>query len=377
MRGRKKGRLKYRLWNKWRKLSNFYKLYTSGLNRHEIERFLQKDAQGAISYLKSKTELEDVPQEKRTPRSFVHVVRELFLSFIMQLTPARRLVYGIGVLIFILALFQKSTVNLIVSFVLINFLLLLELVDKLTTRDELEIAREIQMSLQPARIPKFRMLSVAAFSQPARVVGGDFFDIVQPGPDGVMMIIGDVSGKGISAALYAASMQSMFLSLSESSTSPAKILSSLNHLISGRLRDGDFVTVAAAYFDLNEKTVTVARAGHNWPLHYSTGARRVSEIRPRGLSIGVTGNDMFASLLEEQTLQLTPGDFLLFYSDGITEASNAKNDMFNIEGLKTAISDNAASSSEALINLINTRVHDFVKPEELHDDATLLAIKIE
>ena len=172
--------------------------------------------------------------------------------------------------------------------------------DKLTTRDELEIAREIQMSLQPGQLPQLPMLSMACYSKPAKVVGGDFYDVVQPKPDWVVGIVGDVSGKGISAALYAAYAQSMFQSLSTSCGSPAELLRSLNALISQRLRNGHFITALVACFDLNERTVTIARAGHNWPLHYSAADQVVTEVRPKGMSIGLCTGPEFDDNLEEQ-----------------------------------------------------------------------------
>lgn len=97
----------------------------------------------------------------------------------MQLTPARRLLYALGVVGFLVGLLRGDLFYMLASFVILNLLLAVELVDKLTTRDELEIAREIQLSLQPVKIPESHLLSMAAYSKPARLVGGDFFDIVQ------------------------------------------------------------------------------------------------------------------------------------------------------------------------------------------------------
>lgn len=369
----KTGRIKKK---KSEKVKKFYSLYTSGLSRNEIEQLLKKDAVEAYSYLKSKTDIDESP-ESPSRRSVPYIIKEIFISFLMQLTPARRLFYGLAIVGFVAGLVKPDNAWLIVSFLIMNILVALELVDKLTTRDELEIAREIQMGLQPDHIPRFRMLSIAAFSKPAKVVGGDFFDVVNPGKNMVVSIVGDVSGKGISAALYAAYIQSMFQSLSESKTSPAELMKTLNELISKRLRDGHFITAVIAIFDLDEKNVTIARAGHNWPLYYSANENSITELKPRGLGIGLYDNDQFADLLEEQTIKLHEGDFLLFYSDGITEAANSKNVMFDISGLKTAVMQSIHESSEDIVNRINTNLNEFMKSKDLHDDATLLAIKID
>ena len=358
------------------KAREFFYLYTSGLNRKEIERLLKKDAVDAFSYFKSKTSIADQEAKRPSISSVFFVGKEIFISFIMQLTPARRFFYGIGVVGFLLGLIYSDLFYILVSFILLNLLLALELVDKLTTRDELEIAREIQLSLQPLHIPESRLLSIATYSRPARLVGGDFFDIVQPNDDRLIGIVGDVSDKGVSAALYAAYTQSMFQSFSETSISPSTIFNSLNNLISKRLRDGDFITAVIAFFDLNEKSVTIARAGHNWPLYYCSTTRSITELKPKGVCIGLCENERFCSQMEEQKLYLNQGDLLLLYSDRVTEATNPQNHMFDLTGLKATISESAHESSEKIIGRINSRLHGFVKSDELQDDATIVAIKV-
>jgi sigma-B regulation protein RsbU (phosphoserine phosphatase) len=251
-----------------------------------------------------------------------------------------------------------------------------ELVDKLTTRDELEIAREIQLSLQPVNIPESRLLSIAAYSKPAKMVGGDFFDIVQPANNRIISIVGDVADKGVSAALYAAYTQSMFQSFSQTSISPAAIFQHVNDLICKRMRDGDFITAVIAFFDLDENSVTIARAGHNWPLYYSADSRTITELKPKGVSIGMFENVQFAERMEEQKIYLKQGDLLLLYSDGVTEAANPENIMFEVAGLKTVITESAHDSSEMLISNINSSLQSFVKSDELQDDATMVAIKV-
>ena len=351
-------------------------MYTSGLNRKEIEQLLKKDTVDAFSYFKSKTSIANHAVKRPTISTVFFVGKEIFISFIMRLTPARRFFYGIGIVGFLLGLIYIDLAYIIGSFVILNLLLALELVDKLTTRDELEIAREIQLSLQPLHIPESRLLSIATYSRPARLVGGDFFDIVQPNNDRVISIVGDVSDKGVSAALYAAYTQSMFQSFSETGISPSKIFHSLNNLISKRLRDGDFITAVIAFFDLIEKSVTIARAGHNWPLYYCSNTRSITELKPKGVSIGLCENERFCSQMEEQKLYLSQGDLLLLYSDGVTEATNPQNHMFDLSGLKTAIAENVHESSEMIISRINSQLHSFVKSDELQDDATIIAIKV-
>ena len=374
--GTKMKKLQMRLKNKIAKVQHFFNLYTSGLNRKEIEQLLKKDAREAFSYYQRKTSIHDRFPEETSPRKTIFVIKEIFVSFIMKLTPARRLVYGIGFIAFIWGIIHAHYGLIIISFLAINFLLALELADKLTTRDELEIAREIQTNLQPAHIPESQLLSIAAYSKPARIVGGDFFNIVQPVEDKLIGILGDVSDKGISAALYAAYFQSMFESLAYKDVSPSVLLHNLNHLIRRRLREGDFITAVIARFDLKEKSVTIARAGHNWPLYYHADTRAISELKPRGMSIGLLEDGKFMETIKEEKVYLNTGDMLLLYSDGVSEAMAPGNKMFEVDGLKSVIRESAQQSSKEIIRNINLRLSDFMKGGELSDDATMMAIKV-
>ena len=195
--------------NAARKHKNFFRLYTTGLNRREVERLLKKDTLEALTYYKDKTSLRDLPPEKKSFKSSLNVIRAIFVSFVMQLTPARRFFYGLSFCGFVLGMIAAKGLWILCAFIILNLLLALELADKLTTRDELEIAREIQVSLEPERLPEFPWLSISFSSKPAKIVGGDFFNVVKRNDDQMLSIVGDVAGKGIPAALYAAHIQSI------------------------------------------------------------------------------------------------------------------------------------------------------------------------
>ncbi len=142
------------------------------------------------------------------------------------------------------------------------------------------------------------------------------------------------------------------------------------------MRDGDFITAVIAFFDLRENSVTIARAGHNGPLYSRAETRTITELKPKGMSIGMFENVQFSDRLEEQKIYLKPGDLLLLYSDGVTEAVNPENVMFDVAGLKAVIRESAHETSEMLIGHINSKLHNFVKSKELQDDATMVAIKV-
>lgn len=370
------GRIKSYFIDKIKKTRGFFQWYTTGLSRKEIERMLHKDALEALTYYKEKTKIADSPPEQKSLKSKITIFKEIFLSFLMQLTPARRFFYGLSFVGFVLAVLTAKVIWILGAFVVLNGLLAMELADKLTTRDELEIAREIQVSLEPKQVPEFPWLSVSFSSMPAKIVGGDFFNVVKRNDRQMLSIVGDVAGKGIPAALYAAHIQSMFESLSQQSASPATILNGLNHLICKRMREGDFITAVIAFFESTENSLTIARAGHNWPLYYASQTQTIEPLKSRGVCLGIDRDMGFSACLEEKSLPVKSGDILLLYSDGITEAMNPNHQLFNQSRLESALKESAHFPAKKIVERINLRLNEFIKTEEPHDDVTMVAIKV-
>ena len=364
------------LTGKINKIRDFYRMYTSGMDQSDVERLLHKDTLAALEYYKDRTPLGTPTTRPQTFKDHTRAAKEIFVSFVMQLTPARRFLYGLSVLGFVLGPFIVGPLGPLVSFALLNLLLALELADKLVTRDELEIAREIQISLEPQHLPEFQRLSISALSRPAKIVGGDFFNIIKPNDNRMLSILGDVAGKGIPAALYAAHIQSMFESLSERSASPAGIMTELNKLISRRLREGDFITAVIAFFESDQNALTIARAGHNWPLYYNAKTQAISSLNPPGVCLGLDTEIGFSECLREKTLPVNPGDVLLLYSDGITEAMNSEENLFELSRLESALRETVHYPADKIIHSINHRLDEFIQSEELHDDITMVAIKV-
>ena len=368
--------MKARLKKKINQVKEFYRVYTTGLNRNEVERLLKKDTLEALEYYKDKTTLRDKSLKTKSFKATIRVVKEIFMSFLMQLTPARRLFYGLSIIGFIIGFLWTKWLWIICAFVILNLLLALELANKLTTRDELEIAREIQVSLQPQTLPEIPWLSISSYSKPAKIVGGDFFNIIKRRDDQMLSIVGDVAGKGVPAALYAAHIQSMFESLSEQKASPVEIMNGLNQLICRRLREGDFITAVIAYFEPGQNSMTIARAGHNWPLYYSANTQSISSLKPSGICLGIDQDMGFSDCLQEKTLPVKSGDVLLLYSDGVTEAMDSNNHLFDLPRLESALKENAKFPADKIVAGINQRLDEFVQSEELHDDVTMVAIKV-
>lgn len=361
---------------KIKKSRDFFRLYTTGMSRREIERMLHKDTLEALTYYKEKTSLTDSSLEKKSLKSKISAFKEIFMSFLMQLTPARRFFYGVSFCGFVIGMIAAKDLWILCAFIILNLLLALELADKLTTRDELEIAREIQVSLEPKQLPEIPGLSLSFSSKPAKIVGGDFFNVVKRNENQMLSILGDVAGKGIPAALYAAHIQSMFESLSEQSTSPANILNDLNQLICRRLREGDFITAVIAFFESGQKALTIARAGHNWPLFYCAQNQTIEPLKTSGVCLGIDQDMVFSSCLEEKSIPVKSGDILLLYSDGVTEAMNPSHHLFDQTRLESALKESAHFPAEKIVERINLRLGEFIQSEEPHDDVTMLAIKV-
>ncbi|MBW2411726.1 MAG: serine/threonine-protein phosphatase, partial [Deltaproteobacteria bacterium] len=238
------------------------------------------------------------------------------------------------------------------------------------------IAREIQVSLEPKQLPEFPWLTVSFSSKPAKIVGGDFFNVVKRNDNQMLSIVGDVAGKGIPAALYAAHIQRMFESLSEQKASPADIMNGLNQLICRRLREGDFITAVIAHFEPGQGSLTVVRAGHNWPLYYSAKTKSISSLKPSGVCLGIDQDMGFSECLREKKMPVQSGDVLLLYSDGVTEAMDSNNHLFDLSRLESALKENAQLPADKIVAGINQRLDEFIRSEELHDDVTMVAIKV-
>ncbi len=247
--------------------------------------------------------------------------------------------------------------------------------------DELRIAHEIQTSLLPDRPPSYPGLSIADLCVPAREVGGDYYDFFELGPRQLGVLVADVSGKGTSAALYMAELKGLMLALSHEERSPKKLLTRVNHLLADHLDNRSFITMTYGVIDLDARTLTHARAGHTPLIVVSTRCDDVAEvIVPNGMVLGLRlpgAADRFESLLEEHTMPLDPGDVIVFYTDGITEAMNMEGDLFSDESLAKVVCSHRTLDATGIRERVLRDVHAFVGDAEPHDDMTMVIVKVE
>jgi sigma-B regulation protein RsbU (phosphoserine phosphatase) len=260
--------------------------------------------------------------------------------------------------------------------------LLQQKAEKERLEQELRIARNIQMSLLPQSALSMPGLSLTAHCEPAREVGGDYYDYLPLDDKRVALLIADVAGKGTSAALYMAELKGIVLSLAHRHVSPRDLLLDVNRILARHLDTRSFITMIYAVVDLEARTLTYARAGH-CPLIYLPGAyalcRDAQVLLPDGMVLGLNLDDgeLFERQLEEVTLPLRPGDLYLLYTDGITEQTNSDGDFFGEVRLGELLERHADLSSEELRERILREVRSFAGSAVQQDDMTMLILKTE
>jgi serine phosphatase RsbU (regulator of sigma subunit) len=259
--------------------------------------------------------------------------------------------------------------------------LLQEKAEKERLEQELRIARAIQMSLLPQGPLVMPGLALTPHCEPAREVGGDYYDYVPIDDDRIAILIADVSGKGTSAALYMAELKGIILSLSERHTSPRQLLINANRIISRHLDTRSFITITYAVVDLKARTLTYARAGH-CPLIHAPGPHATSRtariLVPDGMVLGLQIDDgtMFSKALEEAIIPLGTGDLFLFYTDGISETMNGDGEMFGDARLAALLQRHADRPPTEIREHILREVQSFAGTAIQQDDMTMLLLGV-
>ena len=354
-------------------LQRIYDLFTSDLSFSEMERLVKRDAPGIFDFY-----LRDVerPEEHNPFIRTLNFLGNIFTAFLLKLTPARRIIYIFTLAIFTYSFFLSDWMWALICFAVLNFLLAFELADKLTAKDELEIAREIQMNLMPRQAPQCTDYDIACFSEAAREVGGDYYDFIRPQhlKDTTFIIIGDVSGKGMGAALHMVKVQALLQNLAEKHSTPRDLLVALNQNLQAVLRSGSFLTAGIASLNGNH-SLKLCRAGHMPFLHFKQASGDCREILPAGLGLGLPDNGKFDSMLEQVEVKTETGDIVVFYTDGITEAMNMARQEYGEQRFKEIIQANRDLSANQIKDAILRSLAKFRGSAPPHDDLTLIVMK--
>ena len=237
---------------------------------------------------------------------------------------------------------------------------------------ELELSQIVQRALLPQHAPTISGVEVAAFSRPAEIIGGDYFDFFKFRDGSHGLVIADVSGHGVSAGMLMSSLQTSIQTLAPYADSPAEILERINHFYLHNINFTTFVTVFLARFDPITLTLTYVNAGHNPPAVFRSESSQVTWLVPTAPAVGLA--EIFRPRTESITL--SKGDSLLLYTDGVTEVLNTGNEQFGQDRLAELFLQSTHLTAPNILQTVLQQASAFGDNKSLADDLTMIAFKI-
>ncbi len=247
-------------------------------------------------------------------------------------------------------------------------------IEKQKITEQLLIAQRIQQGLLPKENPRDPRLDISGISIPAQTVGGDYYDYIQLPDNRLLIAVGDVSGKGVSAALYMSKVQGMIRFAAQMYRSPKDMLMKVNRLIYEGIERNSFITMVLVLFDFNDDSVTVCRAGHTLPLIALNGDMNFFDSD--GLGLGLEPGEVFDRALEEKVFPMKSGGTMLLYSDGLTEAMDAGRNEFGEERVLSLLRSAEQMTAAELQGHLIEEVSRHRDGAEQNDDITLVVIRI-
>jgi serine phosphatase RsbU (regulator of sigma subunit) len=275
-------------------------------------------------------------------------------------------------------LFSSEGQQLLVSFAvhaaiaIENAKLYQEVAEKERMKKELEIAHRLQTSLLPDNPPQIKGYQIAAISVPAKEVGGDFYDFIDVADNKIGLVIGDVAGKGLPAALFMALSRSFLRAQAIGNPEAKAVMEGTNRLIANDAREGMFVTAFYAILDIPRRILKLSNAGHNPPLFFHSSMGECEDLKMEGIALGVFDEAQF----QQKEIILRKDDIVIFYTDGVVEAIDKNNQQFGMERLIKIFKDNPHLQLPQLIKSIEKKVEEFTTGQPQFDDFTLMLIKV-
>ena len=378
------------------RLADFFDSYTKDLTADDLQRLFTRDTRDAYKFFTRHRDADAMSKLPWHTRAIAET-RMLFLAFSMKLSPARRVVFGAALLMAVLGLFnlfrgvglieilrlpflgrvgvpgplfQPGTWSLFFAFALMNLLVLLEVADRLSLKNDLEIARDIQQAMLPSGLYTAPGVETVGMSRPANTVGGDFYDIL-PLDDGRLVItLGDVAGKGSPAALLMALLLAMLRTLVDEKLEPAPLITRLNLQICRHAPGSRFITLFYGVFDPRTGALVYVSAGHMPPL-LLRGNGTCEKLTDGGISLGMFEGSTYTT----GQVTIGPDDLFAVYSDGITEAESPAGVPFDEIGLETALKASRLETLSSIGAAIVSSVERHTDERKFADDLTILLLR--
>jgi len=355
------------------RLRHFWQRVSEGRQIDDLWSQFAADARSSYGFYGRDVDWDEI---RRLPRwrQPLHVAKQFFWALLLKMTPARRVLLLIALVMLVISGF-KSDVNFeIVAAILFLLLLSLELADKVTMKRDLEIAREIQTWLVPSQPPEVAGANIAFATRPQNSVAGDYYDAFYPNPEDrekLMVVIADVAGKSVPAALLMATLQASLRTIAGENAALPDLVARLNRYACAHSLNGlRFTTAVLSEYNPASRKLTYVNAGHNAPiLRRANGALEPLDVGGLPLGIRSTGN------YETASLELKPGDALIFFTDGVVEAFNESGEEFGNERWLGAIRNLPDWDSQQTLQFLMSRVDEFVGVTRQSDDITCLVFR--
>jgi sigma-B regulation protein RsbU (phosphoserine phosphatase) len=359
----------------------FWQRISEGRQIDELWSHFSADARASYGFYMKESDAEEL-QGHRGLRRWFRIVKILFWSLLMKLTPARRVLLLVSVVFLVMSgpkvRFTNNfafDVNLeTVAALAFLFLLSLELADKVTMKRDLEIAREIQTWLVPSTPPEVAGADIAFATRPQNSVAGDYYDAFYPNstePERLMLVIADVAGKSVPAALLMATLQASLRTIAGEHVPLADLVARLNRYASAHSLNGlRFTTAVLSEYNPVSRRLVYVNAGHNAPiLRRANGGCEILDVG--GLPLGIRSDEEY----ETASLELRPGDALILFTDGVVEAFNESGEEFGNTRWLDAIHNLPDSSAQQSLQFLMKRVDAFVGATRQSDDITCLVFR--
>ncbi len=277
--------------------------------------------------------------------------------------------------------FNREMINIINTFAsqasvsVENVRLVGQAIENERYKEELNIAKSVQRALLPEKLDHNDSFEIHAFTEAAAEVGGDYYDTFKLSDDRFVIVIGDVSGKGTSAAFHMSQMKGIFQSLVQLDLDPKSFLIHANTALSKCLERTSFITLTYYVIDTKNKKIDFARAGHCPTLYYHKADKKAKFLENKGLGLGIMRNDTYQNFIETSSMPYEREDILVLYTDGISEAKNEENEEFGFDRMCSLLEQNAHYDPVMIQKVFISKLYEFCKNVDLDDDYTMMVIK--